>query len=362
MTATPQAVAAYGLAPGERALGAVAAEEWPALLDALTRQRVTGHAVAAAHAGVLVLTDEQWRELVTRHEEQLALDLRIEHMLVECDTRLERAGIHARVLKGPALAHRFYPDPALRSFGDGDMLVDGADLDTAIDVLAEAGWRRRFAAPRRAFDRRFVKAVTLVGDEGLELDLHRALTPGPFGVLFDVDVVLNMPVDRVLVGPRALRCLSPELTLAHACAHAVLGDATPRLVPVRDVVQLLPSVDEPLAIATFERFSAGIVAARAIALVESVLGVRPDGAFADWARTVPVSRTDRWRLESYTSTHNRYARQAAATFWTIPSLRDRVSYASALAFPQRGYLVHRHESYPRRVLRSAVLAVRGRPR
>ena len=162
----------------------------------------------------------------------------------------DRAGIETRVLKGPALAHRYYDDPSLRSFGDGDMLVRGADIDATVEILQREGLQRRFGAPRSSFDRRFVKAIALVADDGLELDLHRALTPGPFGVLFDVEEIFDAAPDHIDLGGHRMSCLAPELAFAHACAHAVLGDDVPRLVAVRDVAQLLAAgLDVPATIA-----------------------------------------------------------------------------------------------------------------
>jgi hypothetical protein len=355
-------IARFGLGPDADPT-AVPNGDWPALLEAIVSQRLGGHAVRCAEAGVVTLSSQQWDELLTRHEEQLAVDLRIERMLVECDELLEREGIETRILKGPALAHRFYDDPALRSFGDGDLLVRGPEMDHTIDVLQKVGLHRRFTAPRASFDQRFVKAVALVRDDGLELDLHRALTPGPFGVLLDVDEIFRAPPATVRIADRDMGCLAPEFALVHACAHAVLGDAVPRFVPVRDIAQILRSeIDANRVIDVFERFQAPVVAQRAVALVEQLLEVLLDDPIANWARAVPTSRTDRWRLRSYVGDKNRYARQAAAMFWVLPTLRDRAAYASALAFPDRAYLEDRDESYRRRFARSTALVLRGRPR
>jgi Uncharacterised nucleotidyltransferase len=364
MTVEPMlaGIARFGLADAAD-LGSVAADRWAVTLAGIVSQRLGGHAVRMVCAGTLHLTPAQSDELLERHEEQLSLDLRIERMLVNCDEILGRAGIETCVLKGPALAHRFYDDPSLRSFGDGDLLVRGADVEAAVEILRREGLHRRFQAPRASFDRRFVKAITLVAGDGLELDLHRALTPGPFGVLFDVDEIFRTRLDHLHLGGRQLRCLSPELTFVHACAHAVLGDDVPRLTPVRDVAQLLAyDLDTSAAIAWCDRFRAGVVVQRAVALVETVLGFSPTAELAEWARRVTPSRADCWRLRSYASGDNRYANQAAATFWALPRVRDRLAYASALAFPDRRYLRDRDASYVRRLTRSTSLVVRGRPR
>jgi hypothetical protein len=189
------------------------------------------------------------------------------------------------------------------------------------------------------------------------------LTPGPFGVLFDVEEIFEAAPDHIDLGGHRLRCLAPELAFAHACAHAVLGDDVPRLVSVRDVAQLLASdLDVPTTIAWCDRFRAGAVAQRAVGLVETLLGSTPSGPIAAWARRVVPSRSDRWRLRSYKGGENRYATQAAATFWVLPRVRDRLAFASALAFPDRRYLREHDTSYLRRLTRSTSLVVRGRPR
>jgi hypothetical protein len=353
-------IARHGVERGE--IGAIAAPDWPAAIAGITAQRLTGQAVAAAADGALALAADQLDELLDRHEEQLAIDLRIERMLLECDTVLRREGIPARVLKGPAAA-RFYDAPELRSFGDGDVLVRGADMQAALDVLATFGMRRRFAAPRARFDTRFVKAVSLRTDEGLELDLHRALTPGPYGVLFDAEQIFATPPDHVVVGDRMLPCLDPQLAFAHACAHAALGDDEPRLVPLRDVVELLRrGLDTPPLIRLFERFRSVAVAHRVVQLVERVLGVRLDDPFAQWARSYRPTRADHRLLRAYRGGPGRYAAQTAATFWVLPTIRDRLAFASALAFPTRGYLDARQTGYSRRLLRGAMLVLRWRPR
>jgi hypothetical protein len=342
--------------------GRVEPGRWPAVIDGIVRQRLGGHAVRSAGAGALSLSSSQLDELMERHEEQLAIDLRLERMLVDCDTALDRAGVETRVLKGPAIAHRFYEDPSLRSFGDGDILVRGEDFDTTIETLIDAGFVRRFAAPRHAFDRRFVKAVALVAGDGLELDVHRALTPGPFGVLFDADEIFRATPDRIEVGGRQLRCLTPELAFVQACAHAVLGDPAPRFVSLRDIAELTRGhIDTLRTWELFRQFRAEIVAQRAVALVERVLGVALPDEFAQW-RQYTGTRADRSRLSSYAGNQPRYAAQAAATFWVLPSMRERVAYASALAFPGRAYLRRHDRSYARRVGRGAALLVRWRPR
>lgn len=362
MTTTLSRIARYGL-QGAGGVGSVNRAQFPDLLAAIEQQRLAGHAVRAVCEGALELDPADEDALFEVHERALALDLRIERMIVAAVSLLAQRGIASRVVKGPSVARRFYPDPALRSFGDGDLLVQGADIDAAVAALEQLGFRRRFAAPRRSFDRRFVKAVTVVQPDGLELDVHRALTPGPYGVLFAAEELFAVPPDFVEIGATRVACLAPDLALAHACAHAVLGDPEPRYASVRDVAQLLGcDIDATTAIATLTRFRLELVAHRAVEQVAHLFGLTPTGPIAAWALQQRGSRADQWCLKSYEPGNARYAAQAAATFWRLPSLRDRAAYAAALAFPDRSYLRTRDETYTRRVVRSTKLVLQGRPR
>ena len=86
---------------------------------------------------------------------------------------VDRAGIESRVLKGVALAHTAYDDPADRVFADVDLLVPGDELTRAATVLTAAlGAERPVPEIRPGFDDRFGKEAMLKVD-GLELDLHR---------------------------------------------------------------------------------------------------------------------------------------------------------------------------------------------
>jgi hypothetical protein len=56
-----------------------------------------------------------------------------------------------------------------------------------VSVLSKAGFVRTLAEPRPGFDRRFDKGMTLIPPAGFELDLHRTLVLGPWGVLVDLE-------------------------------------------------------------------------------------------------------------------------------------------------------------------------------
>jgi hypothetical protein len=333
------------------------------LLDELSRQRLTGLAVEAVTSGELALGNRRVDDLYERHDEQLALDLRLERMLCDATDVLHDASIEYRALKGPVLAHTVYRDPALRSFGDVDMLVRDRDFDAAIDALRVLGFRRRFVEPRPGFDARFAKGACLERADGLELDLHRTLAPGAFGLrLARLD--LFAPAPRwFAIGAAKIAGLDDDLAFVHACFHAALGDDPPRLVPLRDVAELVRSgVDVSAALDRLAGVGCAVVLQRALALVDQELQIDLTAGTERWSEMHPATRIDRWILKSYGAERRSYATQAAVSFWTMPSLRDRAAFAHALAFPSRSYVLARGRGYTRRLVESVRLARDWRPR
>jgi hypothetical protein len=329
----------------------------------VSRERITGLAIDALHAGRVEVSAAAHDDLLARHEEQLGLDLQLERLLCDATAALAGAGIAYRALKGPVLAHTVYGDPAARSFGDVDVLVPGPAFDAAIDTLTPLGFDRRFLEPRAGFDARFSKGACLERGDGMEIDLHRTLAPGPFGVMLAGSDLFARPPHRFSLGGHEIDAFDRELAFVHACFHAALGNDPPRLVPVRDVAEVLHAgVDATWISELATRVRCQAVLQRAVDLVDRELGIRLEGTLADWMRRYRPTRFDRWALRSYSSTHRSYGGQVAVSLWAMPSLRERVAYASALAFPTRDYVLARERGYGRRVRRSIGLVHEWRPR
>ncbi len=161
----------------------------------------------------------------------------LERALIEVWQTFASTGIAARVLKGPAVAHTGYPDPSMRGFGDIDVLVSSDDFDRALFHLAAGGATRRYPEPRAGFTKRFGKGVAMLRTDGYEIDLHRTFVAGPYGLLIDLGSLFAKSTPFTIAG-RVLLGLEREAQFVGACYHAVLGSARPRLVPLRDVLQI----------------------------------------------------------------------------------------------------------------------------
>ncbi|HEX5613920.1 MAG TPA: nucleotidyltransferase family protein [Acidimicrobiia bacterium] len=341
----------------------LAEPEWSALLAAAVDERVVGHLRAAIDGGAVAVTDEQRRAVTAAHERLLAIDLVLERLLGGVTTALRDVGIEHRVLKGPVLAHTVYADPARRSFSDVDLLVPGEQFDDAVDALVGAGGRRKFDEPRPGFTRRFGKGVAItIG--ALDVDLHRTLAPGPFGLAVDTAELFAARDPLVArIGGHEIVGLSVIHAFVHACLHAALGDRIPRLVPLRDVAELAQrrkpgALDLDAVLATAARWRCRAVVQRAVRLARHALVVDDLGPIAAWAGEYRPDRFERAGLRAYVAADRSYALQAAAGVRAVRGVRNRAAYVRAMVVPSGDYLAARDGRYARRMRRALGLGGR----
>lgn len=354
-------VAAYGI-PGTlhdfppKPLGGHA---WSSLLSAVRRQRLTGMLVGALEAQVWPATEQQAAAALDAHLDATGGVLQLEWVLLRMLHELRAAGVEARVLKGSAVAHLDYPRPHERLFGDVDLLVRAEEFDVAVAALCAAGYRRRFPQPRPGFDRRFSKGTSFLTPGGFELDLHRTFVMGPYGLLVDLDDVWS-DADSFSLGGQQIQALAAEARFLHACFHAALGDIVPRLVPQRDVVQMLLSdrLDMTTVRSLMHRWNAEAVVARAVSLSWETLAVADEVALSAWAKRFTPSEREARYLSVYTDPRGSYAAKELVALGAIPRWRDRASFLHALLLPNPGYVQGRHAGRIER-LRQACRSVRG---
>lgn len=365
------AVAAHRLPEPAHALPArpPSDDAFDALLRGAAAHRVTGLLAAAVRDGALPTTADQARRAAAAHRAGQLRVLALERQLLSVTALLAGHGLGLRVLKGAALAHLDHPDPALRSFGDLDLLVRPTEVDRVVAVLSAAGFRRTLPEPRPGFDRRFDKGLTMVpGSGSYELDLHRTFVLGPWGRLVDLDALWSGEGQEFTVAGRPLRALDRPHRFLHACFHAALGDWPLRLGSLRDVAELLRGLRSPDGADDTARVRAAAagwgveaVVAAAVADVHRLLG-GPDDALTGWARGfVPSRRDERW-LALHTRADKTFAAQALATVPVLPRWRDRAAYLYALALPQRGYAAGRHRTPAARLVYAVAQVRAGRSR
>lgn len=320
-------LAGWGL-PGATALPPVPAP-MAGLLAPVRGEKLTGVLAAAAAAGDVDVTDTDRELLLTAHRDAMAEVLLLEDVLLDAVDLLDRAGVAHRVLKGSALAHLVHPDPAQRCFGDVDLLVEGRHVGRAVDAFVAAGACRVQPQLSPVFDERFAKSVTLRWQRSVEIDLHRTLAPGPYGLLLRVDDLRSSPVRFELAG-RALDTLPVDMHLVHGALHAALGDVEPRLGNLRDLALMLtrPGLDVDHVIGTARRWRCEAPVAEGLAAVEDLVGLVP---LVKWAVHFVPSPDDVRLLAGYREREGRFRRQAMSSMRVLSTWSDRAAYLRSVA-------------------------------
>jgi hypothetical protein len=359
------AVAAYGLASTtwELPRDELSDETWTPLIDAARQQRMSGHLAHAIARQDLVASEQQVDEARDSHLREMSLVLLLEHALLGVVDLFDAHGIPYRVLKGSAVAHLDYADPALRSFGDIDLLVPSSHFEEAAAALTAAGHQRRYPEPRPDFDRRFGKGTSFSDARFTEIDLHRTFVLGPYGLSIDLDE-LWAPSSTFVLGGRPVHALRTEHRFLNACYHAVLGNTPARLVPLRDVAELTLAgkIDVDEVRRTAERWRAEAVLAQAVRHAWDTLSLADRTALTFWAYRYEPEPWEHRQLSVYRRPDTGYAARSLASVRVIQGTSKKLAFLRALTFPRPTYLEGRHRSFLRRWWGGVREVTRRRPR
>jgi hypothetical protein len=146
--------------------------------------------------------------------------VRVERLLAVVH-QLQRVGISCVLLKGMAVAIRYYGSLGARGMGDVDLLVRPDDLTRTVDELARAGWRVDGQVSTRVLQAsvaRVQHAVALSAGPTHSLDLHWHLHPS---VTPEVEEAIWSAVNTITFDRTRLQVLDPTDQIFHACCHAV---------------------------------------------------------------------------------------------------------------------------------------------
>ena len=122
--------------------GATDGVDWQRFVQAARRHGVApvlGRPPAGAPpAGLPAAAQEALHEVHRTNAHRVRL---LGNELVAVVVRLRVSGVSALPFKGPLLAARFYPEPASRSCGNLELLIQPTDLQAAGEALAREGYR-----------------------------------------------------------------------------------------------------------------------------------------------------------------------------------------------------------------------------
>lgn len=357
------AIASDGLpgAPGSFPTEPLGDDAWKRFGFEVTTQKLTGLLVDAARDDRMPVTDAQYELACDWHEEQIATALRLERSMLRVVPALTGHGLDVLVLKGPAVSRLAYRDPALRLFGDIDVLLRAEQFDAAMGLLQrELGFRRPWAQMRPGFDARFGKGATLRGPDDLELDVHRTFVFGAFGLAVDATDLFAAP-ERFEVGGRTLLTLDPAARFLHACYHAALGSPTPRLMTLRDVVEQLPrdpaEVERVLDLT--HRWRGRAVVARAVRLVERRFDLTLVGPIVEDVRGYVATPQEERAIAAQVGPGASFARQVVTALPYVDGLGDRAAFLAAVLLPSASSMASRETGGRFAWLRRGVASLRG---
>jgi hypothetical protein len=300
-------------------------DDWARLVHTVREERLEGPFAAMIAAGALQVSDAQYDEAERIHVEAMALAVRIDGLVRAIARNFADASLQLRLLKGAATARLDHADPALRSYGDADLLVATRDYEAACRALRGAGFQRRSPEFTPGFDSRFAKSVTFVSLDGLEIDLHRTIVYGPFSVgIPETDLWCPGPV--MDIGGTPVEALETNRRFLHACVHTAVGAPEPRLTSLRDVALIAAgSIDPDEIVSLAMRWKIEPVVARAASLVRAHLGVE-----LDWLSQLRAPRRD-FRMRCSLDEGASWASATIGLLVALPSWSDRAALARMLS-------------------------------
>lgn len=205
---------------------------------------------------------------------------------------LQSAGIDTLLLKGAALVLGYYRDPGARPMSDFDILVRREDVDAAVQLLGERGWRPLFPVNERS--RRVMHAVGFKRGDAT-CDLH-------WWVLWESrDESANQSFwsESVAIDGGSLRTLRPEHQLLHVILHGTRRfEESQRWIADAMIVlrECTASFDWTFFVRAVEQHAAAFPVGEALEYLSDPLGaVIP----AQVIRDLQKRRVSRWRRSLY---------------------------------------------------------------
>lgn len=173
----------------------------------------------------------------TWYENQLRL-----HSLAGLLDRFCEAGIPTLVLKGAALALRYYADVGLRPMDDADVLVPTERALEAVGLLRRLGWRERHYRESSHVNPTIIAvrhSWEFSNEAGDRVDLHwHALFTSCFP---GADEPLWRNAEPLTIGGVPSLTLSATDALIHTCAHGGHWNLLPPVRWVSDAIHILRS-------------------------------------------------------------------------------------------------------------------------
>jgi len=215
----------------------------------------------------------------------------------------EEAGISVALLKGAAMALRYYRSYGTRPMVDVDVLVRPGDVESAQRRLEALGWicDGTGSDSLRSL-MRVQHAITFTGGRGDSLDLHWRPLWTPTG---SVETELWTHLESLVASGTTVRVLAPTYQLFQLCVHAVQPSWSPSPRWMLDVAAILDAdgqtrVDWHELVALAARTSTSARLRTAVLDFEEVAGPRFPDSVRNALAAVREPSWEKRELESFT--------------------------------------------------------------
>jgi hypothetical protein len=266
--------------PDARRLAELArSADWPKLLLLAEDHGVMGHLAARLRGlDASLVPPETMQALLERQRAQIFFSLKMTAELFRLLDLFASEGIGALAVKGPVLAVQAYGDPAMRSYGDLDLLVRQRDIRRATQLMIAAGYDSQ--VPISAIDAGKIPGQYLFSrpDSKLLVELHNDFTLRYFPRRLPLERFFERQI-RVQLDSREATALSVEDELVLICIHGA-KHLWERLIWIADVAALVSrqtSLDWDRAAASAKEVGAERMLHTGLQLAASLLRVQlPD--------------------------------------------------------------------------------------
>ncbi len=217
--------------------------------------------------------------LQKRLAEKAAIVLFLEAEFRRIMAEIHSQGAAAIPLKGSDFAKRLYHPPALRSFGDIDLLVRTSDWDCVRSVMTRLGYVTQEKSMKHAggYSEESWEHPAMAG---AQVEVHNDLVNSPTirrGVSVKFE---DLPLEP---GPDGRLCPTPAALLVIAAVHGAASHSFDKLQHICDITQIVRGragpIDEASLRACVARTGAGLSVALGLDLAGRIFG---EPAAADW--------------------------------------------------------------------------------
>lgn len=326
-----RSVAALGVSGGVRSPASVHRGEAGDLIAGASAHKLIGLLDQAVAEGAVLCDESTAGEIGDRAVEVAGWSVRLDRHLLTVHDLLRERGLRHRFVKGSTIAHRFYSHPALRMSVDVDVLVPAGELDHALAALAENGHVRTQPDPYPGFSRGYAKSVTMRHSNGVEVDVHRVIADGPFGLRASADSLWERPDAWMALGGSSVPTLDPVAAFVHACVNAVASYDLVALASLRDVVQVAMAVADqvPDVREVAEALCVQACLADAVARAATALAWDAPASIGGMARWSVSTRERQW-LDSYREPQSDW-RRVLLGCQAVPGRAAKVGYLGSTA-------------------------------